>query len=33
MGMARMFQTLNDNPQITIQIFEDEAAAVIWLRA
>jgi hypothetical protein len=33
MGMARMFQTLNDNPQISIQIFEDEAAALIWLRA
>ena len=32
MGMARMFQTLNDNPQITIQIFEDETAALDWLR-
>lgn len=31
-GMARMFQTLNDNPQITIQIFEDETAAMDWLR-
>ena len=31
MGMARMFQTLNDNPQITIQIFEDETAALSWL--
>lgn len=31
MGMARMFQTLNDSPQITIQIFEDEAAALDWL--
>lgn len=32
MGMARMFQTLNDNPQITIQIFEDESTALSWLR-
>jgi stage II sporulation SpoAA-like protein len=32
MGIARMFQTLNDNPQITIQIFEDETAALDWLR-
>lgn len=31
MGMARMFQTLNDNPQIMIQIFEDETAALDWL--
>jgi len=31
-GMARMFQTLNDNPRITIQIFDDEAAALTWLR-
>ena len=32
-GLARMFQTLNDNPQIVIQIFDDEAAALAWLRA
>ena len=31
-GMARMFQTLNDNPRITVQIFDDEAAALAWLR-
>jgi len=31
-GMARMFQTLNDNPQITIEVFDDEAAALEWLR-
>ncbi|MBI1795611.1 MAG: STAS/SEC14 domain-containing protein [Candidatus Eisenbacteria bacterium] len=31
MGMARMFQTLNDNPQIEIRIFEDEAPALQWL--
>src|SRR5262245_39918396 len=24
-GIARMFQTLNDNPQITIEIFDDES--------
>jgi len=30
-GMARMFQTLNDNPKITIQIFDDKAAALRWL--
>lgn len=33
LGMARMFQTLNDNPQITIEIFSDEAAAMAWLRS
>ena len=32
MGMARMFRTINDNPQISIEIFEDEAAALRWLR-
>lgn len=32
-GMARMFQTLNDNPRITIQIFDDETAALAWLRS
>jgi stage II sporulation SpoAA-like protein len=31
-GMARMFQTLNDNPRITVQIFDDEPAALAWLR-
>jgi len=31
-GMARMFQTLNDNPRITIRIFDDEPAALAWLR-
>jgi hypothetical protein len=31
-GIARMFQTLNDNPQIQIEIFDDEAAALSWLR-
>jgi stage II sporulation SpoAA-like protein len=32
-GMARMFRTLNDNPQIAVEVFEDEAAALAWLRA
>ena len=31
-GFARMFQTLNDHPQIVIAIFEKEADAVSWLR-
>ena len=31
-GMARMFRTLNDNPQISLEVFEDEAAAIAWLR-
>ena len=30
-GFARMFQTLNEHPQVTIRIFEDEAAARRWL--
>jgi hypothetical protein len=32
-GMARMFQTLNDNPRITIEIFDDEPSALDWLRS
>ena len=32
MGIARMFRTLNDNPQITIEVFRDEATALEWLR-
>lgn len=31
LGIARMFQTVNDHPQITIQIFPDMAAARAWL--
>src|SRR6185503_13202409 len=31
LGFGRMFQTLNDNPAITIRIFESEADAVRWL--
>jgi hypothetical protein len=30
-GFARMFETLNDHPQIVIAIFSDEVEAVRWL--
>ena len=30
-GVARMFQTLNDHPQITVEIFHDRASAIAWL--
>jgi hypothetical protein len=30
-GFARMFQTLNDHPQIVIAIFGDEKEALLWL--
>jgi hypothetical protein len=30
-GFARMFQTLNDHPQMVIAIFGEEAEAVNWL--
>jgi len=32
-GFARMFQTLNDHPQITIAIFGDEVTARAWLES
>lgn len=32
-GMARMFQTLNDNPKIKIKIFRDLPTALTWLAA
>jgi hypothetical protein len=32
-GLARMFQILNEHPQITLRIFEDEATAREWLIA
>ena len=32
-GMARMFQSLNDHAQITVEIFDDRAAALAWLRS
>ena len=31
LGFARMFQTLNDNPQIEVRIFPDQPAALAWL--
>lgn len=31
-GFARMYQTLNDHPQIEIAIFRGEVEAVDWLR-
>jgi hypothetical protein len=30
-GFARMFQILNDHPQVTVRIFEDEPLARAWL--
>lgn len=32
-GFSRMFQTLNDHPQITISIFPTVPDALAWLRA
>ena len=31
LGFARMFQILNEHPQITVHIFDDERAARTWL--
>jgi hypothetical protein len=31
LGYARMYQTLNHNPQMVIQIFPDEASALEWI--
>jgi hypothetical protein len=33
MGFARMYQTVNDNPQLTIKIFKDEAKAIDWIKS
>ena len=30
-GYARMFQTLNDHPMITVRVFDSIAAAEAWL--
>lgn len=30
-GFARMYQTLNENPNIELAVFRDEASAVLWL--
>jgi hypothetical protein len=32
-GMARMFQTLNDHPLVTVEIFRDAATALAWVEA
>jgi len=32
LGIARMYQTLNDHPQVTVRIFPDVSAAQEWLR-
>jgi hypothetical protein len=31
LGYARMFQTLNEHPRVTMRIFEDVVAAREWL--
>ena len=31
LGFARMFQTLNTHPMVTVRIFDDETAARDWL--
>ena len=31
LGYARMFQILNDHPQVTVRIFDDEVTARAWL--
>jgi hypothetical protein len=33
LGYARMFQILNDHPEITVRVFRDVAAAEAWLRS
>ena len=32
-GYARMFQIMNTHPDITVEVFTDEAAAIAWLKA
>ena len=32
-GYARMFQTLNDHPSVTVAVFSDRASARAWLLA
>ncbi len=32
-GLARMFQTLNDHPQITLRVFRDRTEALTWIHA
>jgi len=31
LGYARMFQILNEHPDVTVRIFDDESAARAWL--
>jgi hypothetical protein len=31
MGFARMFQILNEHPQVTVRIFDDETSARVWI--
>jgi len=31
-GFARMFQTLNDDPLLTVRIFPDQGSALAWLK-
>jgi len=31
MGFARMFQILNEHPQVTVRIFDDEMTARVWI--
>lgn len=31
LGYARMFRILNEHPQVTVRIFEDETEARAWL--
>ena len=31
-GYARMFQTVNDHPAITVAVFDDRASAEAWLK-
>jgi hypothetical protein len=33
LGFARMYQTFNNNPQVTIKIFKDEAKAIEWIQS
>jgi hypothetical protein len=33
MGFARMYQTVNDNPHLTIKIFKDEPKAIEWIKS
>jgi hypothetical protein len=33
MGFARMYQTFNDNPHLTIKIFKDEVKAIEWIKS